>query len=239
VLLAIDTSTRHAGIALAQEGQVISCRNWYSQTNHSADLVPAISETLDQHGLSPKDLDGIACALGPGSFSALRVGLSTAKGLAMASEIPLVGIKTLELEAYPFLFNGIPVNAITDVGRQEIAVARFTADGEQDEETTIMKPEKLLNETHAFSIFCGEGILQRTDWLRQNLGGLGIVIPFSPSVRLWSLATLGQKMINEHRTDDISTLQPYYLRMPSIGTPKSRDKIAQQSGTSSKHPLIN
>ena len=109
MLLAIDTSTRHAGIALAQEGQVISCRNWYSQTNHSADLVPAISGTLDQHGLSPKDLDGIACALGPGSFSALRVGLSTAKGLAMASEIPLVGIKTLELEAYPFLFNGIPV----------------------------------------------------------------------------------------------------------------------------------
>ena len=170
MLLAIDTSTRHAGIALAQEGQVISCRNWYSQTNHSADLVPAISEILDQQGLSPKDLEGIACALGPGSFSALRVGLSTAKGLAIASAIPLVGIKTLKLEAYPFLFNGIPVNAVADVGRQEIAVARFTTDGKQDEETTIMKPENLLNRIQELSIFCGEGISQRTDWLRQNLG---------------------------------------------------------------------
>ena len=227
MLLAIDTSTRHAGIALAQEGQVISCRNWYSQTNHSADLVPAISEILDQQGLSPKDLEGIACALGPGSFSALRVGLSTAKGLAIASDIPLVGIKTLKLEAYPFLLNGIPVNAVADVGRQEIAVARFTTDGKQDEETTIMKPENLLNRIQELSIFCGEGISQRTDWLRQNLGELGIVIPFCPSTRLWALATLGQQMVDEHRTDDIRTLQPYYLRMPSIGTPKYRDKTAQ------------
>ena len=65
MLLAIDTSTRHAGIALAQEGQVISCRNWYSQTNHSADLVPAISETLDQHGLSPKDLAYLSISIWP------------------------------------------------------------------------------------------------------------------------------------------------------------------------------
>ena len=163
MLLAIDTSTRHAGIALAQEGQVISCRNWYSQTNHSADLVPAISEILDQQGLSPRDLEGIACALGPGSFSALRVGLSTAKGLAIASDIPLVGIKTLKLEAYPFLFNGIPVNAVADVGRQEIAVARFTTDGYHNEQ---IGSDKTL-ENWALSYHSvrqqGSGLWQRSD----------------------------------------------------------------------------
>ena len=74
MLLAIDTSTRYAGIALAQDGQVISIRNWYSKTNHSANLIPAISDVLKQHEISIKDLAGIACALGPGSFSALRVG---------------------------------------------------------------------------------------------------------------------------------------------------------------------
>ena len=228
MLLAIDTSTRYAGIALAQDGQVISIRNWYSKTNHSAHLIPAISDVLKQHEISIKDLDGIACALGPGSFSALRVGLSTAKALALADEIPLMGIKTLDLEAHAFLNNGIPVNGICDVGRQEIAVAAFEATGKQIEETIIMKPEELIGKVKHLTIFCGEGLMIMEDKIRNELGELGIVIPFCPSTRLWSLATCGERLINEKGGNDIRTLQPYYLRMPSIGTPKRRDVVPQR-----------
>ena len=228
MLLAIDTSTRYAGIALAQDGQVISIRNWYSKTNHSANLTPAISDVLKQHEISIKDLDGIACALGPGSFSALRVGLSTAKALALADGIPLMGIKTLDLEAHAFLNNGIPVNGICDVGRQEIAVAAFEATGKQIEETTIMKPEELIGRVKHLTIFCGEGLMIMEDKIRNELGELGIVIPFCPSTRLWSLATCGERLINEKGGNDIRTLQPYYLRMPSIGTPKRRDVVPQR-----------
>ena len=211
MLLAIDTSTRYAGIALAQDGQVISIRNWYSKTNHSANLTPAISDVLKQHEISIKDLDGIACALGPGSFSALRVGLSTAKALALADEIPLMGIKTLDLEAHAFLNNGIPVNGICDVGRHEIAVASFEATGKQIEETTIMKPDELLSSVKHLTIFCGEGLVTLEDRIRNELGELGIVIPFCPSTRLWSLATSAEDLINEKGGNDIRTLQPYYL----------------------------
>ena len=228
MLLAIDTSTRYAGIALAQDGQVISIRNWYSKTNHSANLIPAISDVLKQHEISIKDLDGIACALGPGSFSALRVGLSTAKALALADGIPLMGIKTLDLEAHAFLNNGIPVNGICDVGRHEIAVASFEATGKQIEETTIMKPEELIGRVKHLTIFCGEGLMIMEDKIRNELGELGIVIPFCPSTRLWSLATCGERLINEKGGNDIRTLQPYYLRMPSIGTPKRRDVVPQR-----------
>ena len=228
MLLAIDTSTRYAGIALAQDGQVISIRNWYSKTNHSAHLIPAISDVLKQHEISIKDLDGIACALGPGSFSALRVGLSTAKALALADGIPLMGIKTLDLEAHAFLNNGIPVNGICDVGRQEIAVAAFEATGKQIEETTIMKPEELIGRVKHLTIFCGEGLMIMEDKIRNELGELGIVIPFCPSTRLWSLATCGERLINEKGGNDIRTLQPYYLRMPSIGTPKRKDVVPQR-----------
>ena len=228
MLLAIDTSTRYAGIALAQDGQVISIRNWYSKTNHSAHLIPAISDVLKQHEISIKDLDGIACALGPGSFSALRVGLSTAKALALADGIPLMGIKTLDLEAHAFLNNGIPVNGICDVGRQEIAVAAFEATGKQIEETIIMKPEELIAKVKHLTIFCGEGLMIMEDKIRNELGELGIVIPFCPSTRLWSLAACAERLINEKGGDDIRTLQPYYLRMPSIGTPKRRDVVPQR-----------
>ena len=66
------------------------------------------------------------------------------------------------------------------------------------------------------------------DRIRNELGELSIVIPFSPSTRLWSLATSAERLINEKGGDDIRTLQPYYLRMPSIGTPKRRDVISQR-----------
>ena len=84
MLLAIDTSTRHAGVALAQDGQVISSRSWCSLANHTAELMPAVAEILDGQRLAAGDLTGIAVALGPGGFSALRVGISAAKGLALA-----------------------------------------------------------------------------------------------------------------------------------------------------------
>ena len=132
------------------------------------------------------------------------------------------------MEAHAFLNNGIPVIGICDVGRQEIAVAAFEATGKQIEETTIMKPEELISRVKHLTIFCGEGLVVMEDRIRNELGELGIVIPFSPSTRLWSLATSAERMIDEKGSNDIRTLQPYYLRMPSIGTPKRRDVISQR-----------
>ena len=71
--------------------------------------MPAVAEILNWHRLAARDLTGIAVALGPGGFSALRVGISVAKGLALASGKPLVGLRTLDLEAHPYLASGVPV----------------------------------------------------------------------------------------------------------------------------------
>ncbi len=106
MLLVIDISTRYAGVALADERRVLLARCWYSSVNHTTELMPAVSDTLKSQGLAPRDLEGIAIALGPGGFSALRVGLSAAKGLALAAKKPLVGLSTLELEAFPYIGSG-------------------------------------------------------------------------------------------------------------------------------------
>ncbi len=233
MLLAIDTSTRHAGVALAQDGQVISSRSWCSRANHTAELMPAVAEILNGHRLAARDLTGIAVALGPGGFSALRVGISTAKGLALASGKPLVGLRTLDLEAHPYLASGVPVCALLDVGRQEVAAARFGKDGQRLGEDAVGLPVELLSDIAEPTIFCGEGVTRAIGLLREHLGSLALPVTPSPAVRLWSLAALGQQRIELSEADDLATLQPHYLRMPSIGGPKRRDHTPQSSARSS------
>ena len=156
MLLAIDTSTRYAGVALADPGRVVSARSWYSAVNHTAELMPAVSETLKAAGLTVNDLAAIAVALGPGGFSALRVGMSVAKGLALASGRPLLGIGTLDAEAQPYLQSGLPVCALLDAGRQELSSALFAPDGQRLREDLICPPDELLPDLPETVLFCGE-----------------------------------------------------------------------------------
>jgi tRNA threonylcarbamoyladenosine biosynthesis protein TsaB len=230
MLLSIDTSTRYAGVALSGEERVLSCRSWHSSTNHTAQLMPAVSELLTDSGLTPRDLTGIAVALGPGGFSALRVGMSVAKGLALAAQKPLLGVGTLDLEALPYLESGLPVCAMLDAGRQEVASACFGIKGQRTGEDLIGPPQELLTEFTQQTIFCGEGVLPWISLIKEMLGPLAVVVSrSSPASRLGSLAEIGQRRLAAGESDDLTTLQPLYLRMPSIGGPKRRDWVPQQS----------
>lgn len=227
MLLAIDTSTRNAGVALAREGQVVVARSWRSAVNHTAELMPAVAQLLEGSGLSVQDLDGIAVALGPGGFSALRVGMSVSKGLAMASGRPLVGIGTLDAEAQPYLPSGLPVCALLDAGRSEVSSGYFGASGQRLREDRICPPSQLLDEVVGPLLFCGEGTAAHADVIRRRLGDKALVVGHSPAARLWALAMLGHDRLASGEWDDVPTLQPYYLRMPSIGGPKRRDRVRQ------------
>jgi tRNA threonylcarbamoyladenosine biosynthesis protein TsaB len=230
MLLAIDTSTRYAGVALSDEERLLSCRSWYSSTNHTAQLMPAVSELLTSYRLTPRDLSGIAVALGPGGFSALRVGVSVAKGLAIASQKPLLGVGTLDLEALPCLESGLPVCVLLDAGRREVASAHFGVNGRRTREDLICPPEELLAEITQQTIFCGEGAWPWSSLIKEKLGQLAVVVArHSPANRLWSLAEVGRQRLSAGESDDLTALQPYYLRMPSIGGPKRRDWAPQQS----------
>ena len=229
MLLAIDTSTRHAGVALAAEGRVVSLRSWFSSVNHTVELMPAIAEILRSQGRSAGDLSGIAVALGPGGFSALRVGVSVAKGLAMTAGKPIVGVGTLDLEAFPCLESGQPVCALLDAGRQEVASAHFGPDGRRTREDVICPPQGLFETVSQATVFCGEGVQTWAQTIKDGLGALAVVVKPVPSSRLWSLLEMGGQKLAAGEADDLATLQPIYLRMPSIGGPKRRDWAPQRS----------
>ena len=93
--LAIDTSTDTAGIALARDREVLAELTWHCGQNHTTQLLPQIAHLLNQTGIDLKSISGIIVARGPGSFNGLRVGISTAKGLAFSLGVPIIGISTL------------------------------------------------------------------------------------------------------------------------------------------------
>ena len=229
MLLVIDTSTRYAGAAVADEDRVLESRSWYSSSSHTAQLMPAVSEILVGLKLTPRGLTGIAVAQGPGAFSALRVGMSAAKGLALAAGLPLVGIGTLDLEAQPYRDWGQPVCALLPSGRREVASALFSPDGSRSRADLICPPEELFEEIGEPTIFCGEGLQGWELVIQESLGGKARLAAPSPAQRLWALVELGRRRLATGESDDLAELQPYYLRMPSIGGPKRRDLLPQQS----------
>ena len=230
MLLAIDTSTRYAGVALADEDRVLACRVWYSTVNHTVELMPAVAELLQAQGLTVGNLAGIVVALGPGGFSALRVGMSVAKGLALAGKKPLVGVGTLDLEAFPYWESGLPVCALLDAGRGETASAHFAPGGQRTREDLVGPPEEILQSITEPTLFCGEGVEGRAELIKEGLGPLAVVVSRAAAAsRLWSLAALAGQRLEVGGSDDPAGLQPYYLRMPSIGGPKRRDWMPQQA----------
>ena len=227
MLLALDTSTRYASVALADEDRVVDSRTWHTTFSHTTQLMPAVALLLDGSGLAAAELEGVAVALGPGGFSALRVGISVAKGLALVAKTPIVGVGSLDLEAHQYLNSGVQVCALLEAGRQECATALFGPNGIRLREDRVRTAEQLLTEIAGPTIFCGEGVTAWKDQIAVALGSDAQIVRPVPAARIWALAEIGREKLAAGEADDITTLQPEYLRMPSIGVPKRRDRVPQ------------
>jgi tRNA threonylcarbamoyladenosine biosynthesis protein TsaB len=193
------------------------------------ELMPQIAESLKIQDIDVGSLEGVAVALGPGGFSALRVGMSVAKGLAMTGRTKIVGVGTLDLEAFPFLDSGLPVCALLEAGRNELASAHFAAGGGRTREDLIAPLDEILEIISESALICGEGVQGRIQDIKDRLGNLAVVVQPSAATRLWSLAALARQRLESGQADDLADLQPYYLRMPSIGGPKTRDRKVQNA----------
>jgi tRNA threonylcarbamoyladenosine biosynthesis protein TsaB len=228
MLLAIDTSTRYAGVALLDDSRLlVQMLHWRSRQNHSMELLPSIETLLDRQHLTIKDVAAIAVATGPGSFSALRVGLSTAKGLAWANGIPLVAATTLEIEAFSYRPSTVPICAAMEAGRGQIAWALFECledddDGlRQTSVEAIAAPEDMLRALPSPVLICGEALEQHGDALSANASsGMRLAMPYLPGQRVASLAHLGRARLEAGRRLDPITLEPLYLRRPTITEPR-------------------
>lgn len=219
--LAIDTCTETAGLALFDGQRAVEEVVWYAGRNHTAELMPALDALLRRRGLAPGDLAGLVVAKGPGSFNGIRVGMSAAKGLALTLQIPLVGVSTLEVHAYPFLWAGLPVWALLEMGRGQVAAALFQSrEGSPLRlvEERLATPDEVCQRTDRPTLFCGNPAPGTEEILRATLGDKALFPPHPlPPRRPGDLAFLGFQRLQAGLADDPASLAPLYLRRPPVG----------------------
>jgi len=218
MLLAIDTSTDSAGLALVQDGKMLAEATWRCGQNHSVELLPRLTQLLKEAGVELQSASCILVAKGPGSFNGLRVGLSTAKGLAFSLDIPIIGISSLELEARQHAESDLPIGPIFNARRGDIATALYQKRDNKWQQLAaehITTVEALDSEITEKTLFCGEYVPIIASQLKERLKDKAVIAPDKPR-RAGLMAELAKERLEAEDYDNPATLQPLYLRRPAI-----------------------
>lgn len=217
MILAIDTATRWTGIALHDGQHVIADHGWLSAQTQSMELAPAVARMLGRAGVHAADLSAIAVALGPGSYTGLRIGMGLAKGMALAYQLPLVGVPTLDIVAagQPGC-DGVLI-AIAEAGRRRITSGhyrlvkgRWEPHGAPVNETW----NELLQRIEPPLTITGEISPAAQKQIRATSRSF-VVAPAAQRVRRAAvLGELAWRRFRRGKSDDPAALAPIYLREP-------------------------
>ncbi|MGI9953486.1 tRNA (adenosine(37)-N6)-threonylcarbamoyltransferase complex dimerization subunit type 1 TsaB [Moorellaceae bacterium AZ2] len=218
LVLGIETSTSVVSVALVDAQKLLAEVYLDSKQHHSRRLLPVISSLLKEAGIKIKDLAGIAVALGPGSFTGLRIGLATAKGLAHAGGKPLVGIPTLDALALNAAGVGGLICPVLVARRQEVYAAVYRW---QEGRLCCLASHQAVNPSSWVAqlasygepvYFLGDAVMPyRKVW--QELGNKAVFLPPENALpRAAQIARQGQKRLSRDQVDDLFQLKPLYLR---------------------------
>lgn len=214
MLLALDTSTRTVGLALYDGNQVLVEMTWTSLDHHTVELAPAVADVLSKSGISAADLRALAVAIGPGSFTGLRIGLAFAKGLALVHRLPLIGIPTLEALAQAQPVQDMPMAAILKAGRGRLAVAWYQPGKEAWDfkgQIEVVTPHELVERITIPTLVCGELSEAERQVLSRRRRTAVLCSPARCLRRPGYLAELAWKRWLTGKVDDPSNLAPIYL----------------------------
>jgi len=156
--LALDSSQTSGSIAISANDRVIYSAYLDIRITHSETLMPALDSAMRTCGFSPQDIEELYVCLGPGSFTGLRIGLATAKGIAYAQDIPVYGFSSLELAALPCTISGKNILSLIDARMSEVYAAGFNANLQPTIPACVTSPEAILDWDISDFIPCGNGI---------------------------------------------------------------------------------
>lgn len=210
-ILLIDTATARLSIGLAHNGTVVASRTCDEPRRQASLTAPLVQEVLHSQGLGVADCDAVCVSSGPGSYTGLRVGVSTAKGLSFGAGIPLIAVGTLDIlasnhnpEAFRYI---VPM---IDARRMEVYTAVYSADGRRltPVEAKVIGPDSFAHElAQGPVLFTGDGALKCREVITH---------PHAQFQESWpdvaAMAILAQKAWEEKRFEDIAYFEPFYLK---------------------------
>ncbi len=224
-ILQLETATSVCSVALSINGKTVSIKEAQGQNLHAANLTIFVTEVLEAAGLGFKDLDAVAVSKGPGSYTGLRIGVSSAKGLCYALDIPLIAIETLEMMAAGFLtennaYTGL-VCPMIDARRMEVYTAIFDASFHKKEETSA----RIIDETSFAELlaqnqitFIGDGAAK----CMETIGHAHAHLDESNFNSATYMSALAERAFNEKRFEDTAYFEPFYLKDFVLTQPKKK-----------------
>jgi tRNA threonylcarbamoyladenosine biosynthesis protein TsaB len=215
-LLAIDTSTTSCSVALFNGDRLISEAVLSEGKTHSRHMLSMVHRILQEGDCHISGIKGLAVTRGPGTFTGLRIGLSTVKGLAAATGVPVVGVSSLAALAFPFRLMERPVVAMIDARRGEVYHAQFrggsTATVAVVGEVTVCAPEAAAARLPEDAILVGSGAALYRDVFQSQCPQIRFADPSQHIIRAASVGLLAMARLHEKDGDSIDGLIPDYIR---------------------------
>ena len=234
-ILGIDSSGLVASAALAVDDTLVGEFTVNNQKTHSQTLLPMIDELLRFSGISLQEIDAIAIAAGPGSFTGLRIGSSTAKGMALALKVPIVPVPTLAGLAYRLAAADGVICPIMDARRNQVYTALFTpSQGKlhcirEQEAVDIMDILQKINEIGQKVTFLGDGVPVHRQAILENIEVECLFAPLHVSRQsAASVAALGRQYFEEGRYESAESHKPIYLRKSQAEREREERLAAQE-----------
>jgi tRNA threonylcarbamoyladenosine biosynthesis protein TsaB len=216
MLLAIDTSTAQIGLALYDGTSVPGEFVWHSGLHHTQELAPALAELLRRVGIKINAVNALGVALGPGSFTSLRVGLAFVKGLVLARRMPIVGIPTLDIVAAAVPLSDRRLAAVVKAGRGRLALGWYDAGENEwlaDGPATVTTADELADKIHKPVIVCGEMSADERHRLARKFRNVILASPAQCVRRPGILAELAWQKWQAGKIDPAAALAPIYLHV--------------------------
>jgi len=219
MLLAIDTATRFASLALHDGGGVRAEMTWELLDRHTVELMPRVEWMLTQLDARAGDVRALAVSIGPGSFTGLRAGLAVAKGLALANDAPIVGIRTHDVIVAAQPAHVGQLAAVVQAGRGRLALQRYRRvrrEWRAHGDLVVTTADRIGADWDKPTWLCGEMDEAQRTRIAQRLGArVTLASPAHSLRRAGFLAELGWRRIREDDVDDLDKLVPIYL--PTAG----------------------
>ena len=226
LILAVETSTFTGSVALVEasvEGEASPSLRVIGETTlqvsetHSSRLMPTIDRLLRETSLPMQKVQGIALGLGPGSFTGLRIAVSTVKGLAFALQVPVVGVPTLDVLANNIRYASTQVCPVLDARKKEVYAALFRGDGQGNlkkvSEDWVLSPEDLCSRISGTTVLVGNGTEVYGEIFKKRLGPRALFAPPELSFpRAVQVARLCLPGFQRGETLDLFSFTPIYVR---------------------------
>ncbi|MCD4672943.1 MAG: tRNA (adenosine(37)-N6)-threonylcarbamoyltransferase complex dimerization subunit type 1 TsaB [Anaerolineaceae bacterium] len=220
MLLAVDTSTRWIGMAFYDGIQIKGEVIWKTNNHHTVELAPALDQLFTRCAITSADLKVLAVALGPGSFTSLRIGLALVKGMALALHLPVIGVPSLDVLAAAQPVQDMPLAAVLQAGRGRLALVYYRlhrGKWKADSQPEVVTTSTLAGLFEEPTMVCGEMTADDRHTLSENPNAI-LMSPAASLRRPSYLAALAWKRYQSRKFDEVASLSPIYLHL-NTGTP--------------------